>query len=92
MFGSAMYLADYLRRFHILTWMGLGQPEVSEWSKGRYYLTGNPFVILGFVFSNRYQKLEDTRLSALIWLIRILGPLALLLFPLTILVAWLEGS
>jgi hypothetical protein len=72
--------------------MGLGQPEVSEWTKGRYYLTGNPFEILGFVFSNRYHKLKDIRLSALIWLIRILLPLAMLLFPLTIFVAWLEGN
>jgi hypothetical protein len=28
--GSVMYLANYLRRFHALTWMGLGQSEVER--------------------------------------------------------------
>jgi hypothetical protein len=77
--SSFHYLVRYLRRFHFTTWAELGQPELSV-----HAYTDNPprfgaLRIFGFIFSDRYKRLNDNRLRALIWLIRILF-LGLILF------------
>jgi hypothetical protein len=74
--------------------MDLGQPEFSAASmKNDYsFRLQSLFQTLGFVFSNRYRKLEDARLNALIWAIRITFPLAFVLFPIAIFAAWLKGN
>jgi hypothetical protein len=45
-------------------------------------------LLFGFVLSNRYRKLEDSRLNALIGRIRILLALQVVFFLLMLIAAW----
>jgi hypothetical protein len=80
--GSFSYLMDYLRRVHFSIWAELGQPEFPAQRSNDDSLqsTGSVFLTFGFVFSNRHKHPADLKLTALIWLIRILFVLSLLLF------------
>jgi hypothetical protein len=72
------YLIGYLRRVHTATWVQLGRPSIPA--------RVNPFDLIGllralrvalltgrFMFlSNQHSKLDDARVTNLIWSIRIL--------------------
>jgi len=74
--GSIWYLMRYLRRAYTMLWVDLGEPTLPI-NLGKRTLT-NPFGylrdgglgIIRFVFSNQYKKIDDPRLTNLIWVVR----------------------
>jgi hypothetical protein len=76
--GLISYLIGYLRAAHEATWIELGQPSMWRISGGWPRDSGSWLRLTGFLFfSNRYARLNDARLSKLIWAIRILGIVAM---------------
>ena len=89
--GSLTYLMGYLRRVHTGIWVDLGQPSMSvDFARNASFRSG--FLILGYVFSNRCKKLEDSRLNAVIWLVRVFFALSLVFFLVFFLGPFLLGS
>jgi hypothetical protein len=82
---SIIYFTDYLRRIHYRTWVNLGEPELAKIRTGSIQDAAQQLQAFiatwGFIFSNAYVSMGDSRLSILVWWLRILIAGCLLLFP-----------
>jgi hypothetical protein len=84
--GSIGYLLTYLRRAHRSAWIELGKPEISG-----VWILKNPLqfpisaaLFIGFILGTRYRALQDSRVTTLVWSIRMLFVLCFILtIPLT---------
>jgi hypothetical protein len=70
--GSVAYLMRYLRRHYTETWVGLGAPSLSPIQASANPL--NPLLgLIGtllFVLSGQHRKVQDRRLTGLVWIVR----------------------
>jgi hypothetical protein len=82
---SIIYFIDYLRRNQYRTWANLGEPELAKIRTGSTQDAAQQLQAFiatwGFIFSNAYASMGDSRLSILVWRLRILIAGCLLLFP-----------
>ena len=73
---SITYFADYLRRAHYRTWVKLGEPDLAKIRTGSIRASAQQlyafFATWGFIFSNGYANMGDSRLTTLVWRLRIL--------------------
>jgi hypothetical protein len=82
---SIIYFIDYLRRIHYRTWVNLGEPELAKIRTGSIRGAAQQLQAFiatwGFIFSNAYASMGDSRLSILVWRLRILMAGFLFLLP-----------
>ena len=72
--GSFAYLLSYLRRVYTMTWVDLGEPDISPPKPANpenlfKWIISSQNAWL-FVFSNQYKAVQDRRLNFLVWLVR----------------------
>jgi hypothetical protein len=74
--ASIFYFVGYLRRVHVETWADLGRPDFAKVQNASIQLQFRQLQALfntwRFIFSNAHASMNDTRLSALVWLLRVL--------------------
>ena len=82
--ATIFYFIGYLRRAHTAVWANIGRPDFSKVQGASIDVQFRQLLALfstwKFIFTGAHNRMSDSRLSALVWLLRILIVGCLFLF------------
>ena len=71
--ATFLYLLSYLRRVHNPFWVDMGSISLQNFAeKNPIQSFSDSFRLLGLFFGSRYKSLNDPKVGALVWTVRLL--------------------